>query len=276
MTFSEALGVWDRQEALALLSFLTGYSVTDILSHGERELADGERFLSFIESRKNHMPLQYLLGRWEFYGLPFITDKRALIPRQDTEILAEAAIKHIKHTRDNKNGPLRVLDLCTGGGCLAVSVAVSTATEVTAADICPETLSLAKENAALNGADKRIRFVECDLFDGLNGETFDVIISNPPYIPSGDISALQPEVRDYEPRLALDGGEDGLVYYKRLIPESVMHLNPGGALFLEIGPWEGVMQLMAQAGFTDINTLQDYAGLKRVVYGIKPEGETHV
>jgi release factor glutamine methyltransferase len=271
MTLTEALAVWDRQEALKLLSFVTGYSSSEILLHGERELTEAALYENLIKKRKNNVPLQYLLGRWEFMGLEFITDDRALIPRPDTEILTEAVLK-----KGSEAGvPLiKILDVCTGGGCIAVSLAALTNADITAADICPHALALARENAALHHVSDRIRFIQCDLFTGLQGEIFDVIVSNPPYIPTGEIAALQPEVRDYEPRLALDGGADGLDIYRRLIPAAIHHLCPGGALFLEIGPRDGVAGLMTLAGFTDIITLKDYAGLNRVVHGTAP-GRRH-
>ena len=266
MTFNEALKLWNKPEALRLLSFVTGLTATEIILDTERELNETARFLTLIEKRKAHVPLQYLTGRWEFFGLTFITDPRALIPRPETEILTEAVIKH------SSGKSLKILDLCAGSGCIAVTLAKMTgAASVTAADISAAALSLAKESADLNGVTAKIDFIESDLFYGLKNEVYDVIVSNPPYIPAGEIEDLQPEVRDYEPRFALDGGADGLNFYRRIIPESVSHLSPGGALFLETGTGSReVIQIMEENGFINIQKTPDYAGFIRVIKGEKP------
>jgi release factor glutamine methyltransferase len=258
MTFSQALQLWHRHEALLLLSFITGYTRTEILLRGEQLFEQIEIYINYINQRKNHVPLQYIMGQWDFMGLTFKCDARALIPRPETELLAELVMKH---------NPRNILELCTGSGCLAVTWATLCDACVTAVDICVNALDLAKENAVLHGVGDKINFIQSDLFENVPKIQFDCIVANPPYIPTGEISALQSEVKNHEPMLALDGGYDGLEIYRRLIPESLAYLSTGGLLFLEIGPWEGVTDLMR--GFATIETMCDYNGIQRVVYGGK-------
>jgi release factor glutamine methyltransferase len=266
MTFNQALQLWDRQEALRLLSHVTGYTTTEIILNAENELTEPSRYMELIEKRKNHVPLQYIIGQWEFMGLCFNTDKRALIPRPETEILAETVIKAI-HGKSKK-----VLDLCTGSGCLAVTIAkLADVKDIVAVDINDGALSLAKENAELHDIANKINFITSDLFNSLENEIFDIIVSNPPYIPATEIMGLQPEVRDYEPHLALNGGTDGLDFYRRLIPDSFKYLNPGGFLFLETGTaWQEVLHIITQTGFKNIEKTPDYSGFIRVLKGEKP------
>ena len=260
-----------RRDAWLLLSHITGYSVGDLHLNFENELGDYEYnlYFSFLERRLTGEPLQYIIGQWDFMGLTFFTDKRALIPRQETELLVEEAMKFIKEVSHGEE-KIRILDICTGSGCIALSLAcmLGESIEITAVDISVEALSLAKENAEKSGiSTERVNFIESDLLDNVSGE-FDVIISNPPYILSGDMAELSPTVRDHEPRLALDGGVDGLDIYRRLIPQSKNALCKGGALFLEIGP-ASVMDLMADAGFENKKLLRDYANLERIITGVK-------
>jgi release factor glutamine methyltransferase len=260
MTLAQALSLWHKNEALHLLSHITGLTHTDIILHGERRLTDADVYLSMLKQRENHVPLQYILGKWEFMGITFKTDPRALIPRPETELLAETVIQA---------SPARVLDACTGGGCLAVSIAKLTRANVVATDLCADALALARENAALHGVTDQITFLQGDLLEALPPDTglFDAIVSNPPYIPTREMGGLQAEVKNHEPHKALDGGADGLAFYRRLIPQSTKWLRPGGALYLELGPREGVARLMRQSGFLDIQTLCDYAGISRILIG---------
>ncbi|HJC47086.1 MAG TPA: peptide chain release factor N(5)-glutamine methyltransferase [Candidatus Lachnoclostridium pullistercoris] len=219
-----------------------------------------------VSARASRVPLQYLTGKQDFMGLTFCVDERVLIPRQDTETLAELVLK------ENREKEISLLDLCTGSGCLAVSLAVLGGYEdVDAGDISPDALEVAKENSRRLGA--KVRFYEGDLFAALDGEkAYDVIVSNPPYIPTEVIEGLEPEVRDYEPRMALDGDEDGLAFYRRLAEESPAHLKPGGRLYLEIG-WdqgEAVEELLRDNGFEKTEVVKDDAGNCRVVRGEKP------
>ncbi len=219
-----------------------------------------------VVARASRVPLQYLTGKQDFMGLTFHVDERVLIPRQDTETLAELVL------RENPEKNIRLLDLCTGSGCLAVSLAVLGGyEEVDAGDISPDALEVAEENGRRLGGN--VHFVESDLFSALDpGKAYDVIVSNPPYIPTEVIEGLEPEVRDYEPRMALDGSGDGLAFYRRLAAESPSHLKPGGRLYLEIG-WdqgESVEALLRENGFEDIEVVRDDAGNCRVVRGKRP------
>jgi release factor glutamine methyltransferase len=222
-------------------------------------------FYRMLALREKRIPLQQITGSREFMGLNFFVNEYVLIPRQDTETLAEQILK------DYKGRNPRVLDLCTGSGCIAISLAKLGGFEsVVAADISDEALKVARRNGKAILGKEKITFLLSDLFDAIEtDETFDVIVSNPPYIPTEIIKELQPEVRDYEPFLALDGKEDGLYFYRRLAAESRNYLNSGGALYLEIGydQKEAVSALLEEAGFTNIRSWCDAAGLDRVVSG---------
>ena len=222
-----------------------------------------ERYCELAEKRLARVPLQHLTGEQEFMGLPFRVTPDVLIPRQDTEHLVEEALACCEGRR--------VLDMCTGSGCIAISIArLGKPASVTGADISEAALAVAGDNAARLGAD--VAWVKSDMFAGIDGE-FDVIVSNPPYIPPEQIEGLEPEVKDHEPRLALYGGEDGLDYYRTLVTEGAKHLRParngeeGGILIVEIGFDQGVSvpALFREAGFTGVRVRKDYAGLDRVV-----------
>lgn len=179
-----------------------------------------------LERRLTGEPLQYILGEWDFLGLPFYVDARALIPRQDTELLAENAIRIV-----SERGYQSCLDLCTGTGCVGISIAKRTNARVTLSDISHEALSLARENAELN--EVNITAIESDLFSEISGK-FDLITCNPPYLSRGDMESLQQELT-FEPEIALYGGSDGLDYYRRIAKEYREYLSENGALLLEIG-----------------------------------------
>lgn len=216
-------------QAAIMLEAVTGMDELELLlRRGERldptKLAALERM---ARRRLSGEPLQYILGEWAFMGLKLIMRPCALIPRQDTETVAEAALMLAK-----ERGFGTALDLCCGTGCIGISLAALGGLDVTMSDISGECVALARENAAMHGISAQ--FAEGDLFSALSGARFDLIVCNPPYIPSGDIESLQREVKN-EPRRALDGGEDGLDFYRRISGEYQRHLNPGGALLLEIG-----------------------------------------
>ena len=268
MTLQEALNMGaeeiGRHESRLLLSHITGLNQSDIIINNTKPLGEPAigAFLAAINRRKAKEPLQYILGRWEFMGLDILTDTRALIPRPETELLVEKALAHIRAL----GRPAKVLDVCTGSGCIAVALAKLAGADVTAIDISPAALALATENANLHKVS--IRFMQGDLFDALGGSSpkFDVIISNPPYIPTAELSHLQAEIKEHEPSLALDGGADGLDIYRRLIPASLNFLAPCGVLFLEIGP-RAVEAIMLGAGYGIVRIAKDYAGLDRVLMG---------
>lgn len=219
---------------------------------------------AFLARRAAHVPLQHITGEQEFMGLNFLVSSHVLIPRQDTEILTEEALKRIRPGMD-------VLDLCTGSGCIIISIKkYREQIRAAACDSSPQALAVARKNAKRNGVS--VQFLEGDLFGPVEG-TFDVIVSNPPYIPTGELAGLMPEVRDFEPREALDGDADGLIFYRRIVKDAKNHLKPGGVLLFEIGCGQAkdVSELMRQAGYRDRKVIKDLAGLDRVVAGVLPQ-----
>ncbi len=273
-------------DARYLLLYVTGISPALFLIK-KNEPADketAERFFELIEQRGQRIPLQHILGTQEFMGLEFIVSPDVLIPRQDTETLTERVLADQK---DEKLSGGDLLDMCTGSGCIGLSLAVMGSFQtVLAADISKKALAVAEKNAARllpehvrreKGLD--VHLLESDLFQNIpSGRKFDVIVSNPPYIPSQVIKELEPEVRDHEPRLALDGTEDGLEFYRRLAAESGSFLNPGGRIYLEIGYDQGpaVRELLERAGFIETEIIKDIPGLDRVAAAKWPQEGTHV
>ena len=219
-----------------------------------------------LRKRERRIPLQYLMGSCEFMGYSFAVDERVLIPRQDTECLVEMAVEQMRRSPE----PCRVLDLCTGSGCIGVSVKLlCPQAQVVLSDVSEGALAVAGENARSLGAP--VELVQGDLFENVQG-TFDYILSNPPYIPSKVIDGLMPEVRDHEPRLALDGTEDGLHFYRRIVREATKRLRPGGRLLFEIGQEQGeaLLSLLQEAGYEETAIRQDLAGLDRIAVGRWP------
>ncbi len=235
------------------------------LMHADEEMPPETeaRFIDIAEVRCRHVPLQHLTGVQDFMGLPIKVSEEVLIPRQDTEILAEEAIRILRQ----ENVSLHVLDLCTGSGCIALAIKSGCPdTLVSGSDISEEALSIAAVNAAENGLE--VEWVESDLFSDIDGQ-FDLIVSNPPYIPTEVLDTLMPEVRDHEPLTALDGGPDGLSFYRRILDGCRLCLRPGGYILLEIGAdqADAVAGLMLQNGFEEIRILQDMSGLDRAASG---------
>jgi release factor glutamine methyltransferase len=211
----------------------------------------------------------YILGRREFFGLDFVVDRRALVPRPDTEALVEVALER---TRPRSQYG-RALDLCTGSGCVAVAFAKARPTwRVTATDISIDALALAWENARRIGVAFSLATIAGDLFTPVADERFELVVANPPYIPSADIAGLDVDVREFEPRQALDGGTDGLELVRAVVTSAPRHLVPGGVLAVEVGFDQAprTRALFEAAGFTAIESRRDYGGHERVVSGISP------
>lgn len=292
----EQAGVPDaRQDAQQLLLAAFHLDMVHFLMKRMQELKDDKEnqgatrlYRGMIERRRRRCPLQQILGSQEFMGLEFYVNRHVLIPRQDTETLVEQVLADIK-TREQEGtwvAERSLLDLCTGSGCIAVSLAVKGVFDrVTATDISGEALKVAERNAAallpewrlfregessMQQSEERVaEFWQGDLFAALpeGGERYDVITSNPPYIPTEVIRTLEPEVREHEPMLALDGAEDGLYYYRRITADAGRYLKPGGSIYLEIGFDQGaaVSSLLKANGYQDVQTYHDLPGKDRVV-----------
>jgi release factor glutamine methyltransferase len=256
-----------------------------LYAHGDEELADGllRTYISLLKKRTLGYPLQYLTGAQEFMSLPFEVGPGVLIPRQDTELLVETVTDFCREKAESKDNDsdygdgvsgceLRILDIGTGSGCIAISLAhYLPGSRVVAVDKMAEALEIAKRNARLNGVEDRVLFIQSDLFDNLRDDLFDVIVSNPPYIRSGDIKRLQQEVKDYEPIEALDGGNDGLFFYREIIRRAPVYLKDGGMLAFETGYDQAgavARQMTSSSCFDSIRIHKDLAGIDRVVSGL--------
>ena len=254
-------------DARLLLEHICGADRNTLLVHGDRTVSPEEekQYLDAVERRSRRIPLQQITGQQEFMGLPFWVNSNVLIPRQDTEVLVEEVLKH---THDG----MRILDMCTGSGCILISILhYSNDCEGLGVDISSPALEVAEENAEriLSGrTGVSARFLQSDLFEAVDGK-YDILVSNPPYIRSAVVDTLMPEVKDYEPRIALDGEEDGLVFYRRILSDCKKNLKKGGMLFFEIGydQAEAVKGMMEQAGFLEVTVKKDFGGLDRVVFG---------
>lgn len=273
MTYREAIAFGERNlseaevldaknDAWLLMAMACKVDHTFYYMHMDEEMAADweEEFKTLIKKRSEHIPLQYITGEQEFMGLKFHVNSNVLIPRQDTETLVEEALKHIRPG-------MSVLDMCTGSGCVLISILKKTyGVTGVGTDISKQALNVAKENARIN--EVSAVFERSDLFDNVM-DTFDVIVSNPPYIRSGEIPALMPEVAEFEPTIALDGKEDGLFFYRKIISKSREYLKPEGMLLFEIGYDQGqqVSEMMRFAGFTEVQVIKDLAGHDRVVFG---------
>ncbi len=254
-------------DAWLLMEYVFGIDRNYYFLHMETEAeADKvQQYFRLLEKRKLHIPLQHLTGVQEFMGMEFFVNEHVLIPRQDTEILVEEAEKHLTEN-------CRVLDLCTGSGCILLSLLRRNENIAgTGSDISAEALCVAGKNRAYHGIEAEL--IESDLFTAVAG-TFDVIVSNPPYIPTGDTASLMEEVSRYEPMEALDGGADGLAFYREIICQAPGHLNAGGWLLVEIGHDQGmeVVQMMKAHGFEAVEVIRDLTGNDRVVKGVRSQG----
>lgn len=255
-----------RLEAEVFLGKVLGLSKAEIYSKGERRLKEGELLAlrDMVQRRLQGEPLAYIVGEKEFWSLSFKVNPSCLIPRPSTEVLVEEALK----AAERAPRPLKVLDIGTGCGAIAIALAKELEeAEVWATDISPYALEVARENVKLHGLDSRVRLLKADLFPEERG--FSLIVSNPPYIPTGELLSLPEEVRDYEPLEALDGGPDGLQVIRRIVSKAREYLAPGGWLLLEVGYGQAqrVLGLMEEQGFEDPGIRKDYAGVDRVVKG---------
>ena len=254
-------------DARLLLEAVCGTDRNDLLVHGEQPVSPEaeEKYLNWIRQRAEHIPLQQLTGEQDFMGLTFAVNEHVLIPRQDTEILVEEVLKEL-------HDGMRVLDMCTGSGCILLSLLhYSNDCEGLGVDLSAEALEVAGRNVLKVLTPEKAEhahFLQSDLFEKVEGK-FEIIVSNPRYIASAEVEKLMPEVRDHEPRMALDGTEDGLYFYRRIIEEAGKHLVSSGMLFFEIGYDQGqaVSELMRTEGYCEVQVVQDYAGLDRVVLG---------
>lgn len=248
--------------ARRLMCFVLQKDKVFLITNSESEVSEEqkEEFLKHIEQLAKNIPIQYILKEQEFMKMKFYVDENVLIPRQDTEIVVEEAIKII-----NKHNFKNILDMCTGSGAIAVSVAKYTeCTNVHAVDISLKALEVAKMNANINNVGDRIEFIHSNIFENIN-EKYDLIISNPPYIKTEIIETLSEEVKK-EPRLALDGGADGLIFYKSLANNAYKFLNAEGYLVLEIGyDQKAELTELLEYNYKDIKCLKDIGGNDRVI-----------
>jgi release factor glutamine methyltransferase len=258
-----------RLDAEVLVAWALGIDRVRIIVDGKRPLVGDElaRLRELVKRRRAREPVAYLRGEREFYGRRFLVDKRVLIPRPDTETLVEVAMARTTHCSMS----LRGLDLCTGSGCVAVTIARQRPTvRVHATDISPDALAVARVNALRLGA-YNVSFSAGDLFAAnAPWPKHDLVTANPPYVASGDLEMLMPDVKDFEPRVALDGGADGLALVRRIVADAPAHLVPGGVLAVEIGAGEAAATtaLFEARGFRDVTTTRDYGKIERVVSGV--------
>ena len=249
-------------DAWYLLEFVTGISRTMYYVKMQESVSEEQEALyrKYIETRASHIPLQHITGVQEFMGLEFLVNEHVLVPRQDTEVLVESVLEVLKPG-------MKVLDMCTGSGCILLSL-MNCEKQIlgVGVDISEDALKVAKANGERIGV--KTDFIQSDLFENVSGK-YDVIVSNPPYIRTAVIEELKDEVKLHDPFIALDGKEDGLYFYRKIVGKSPEYLVNGGQLFFEIGHDQGedVKKLMEQAGFTGITVKKDLAGLDRVVLG---------
>ena len=260
------VGVPEYQlDARLLLEETCGTDYNTLLVHGDRVLSSDEekKYNDFIEKRASRIPLAYIVGHMEFMGLDYRVNENVLVPNQDTETLAEEALREI-------SDGMRFMDLCTGSGCVALSILHYTNdTSVVMTDISDKAIEVAGSNIEKFGMSQRAKLIKTDLFPQGDKEKFDMIVSNPPYIRTSVIETLPPEVKNGEPYIALDGGEDGLVFYRRIIDEACNWLFDSGWLMMEIGYDQGkeVSDLMKTAGYHEVEIIKDLGGNYRVVRG---------
>lgn len=261
-------GITDAEyDSFALLEYITGMDRTAYILNGSKSVPEdiAERYDAVIDRRSSHIPLQHITGQAWFYGRSFNVNSDVLVPRQDTEVLVSEALKVI-------NAKDSVLDMCTGSGCIIITLALEKKLgRALGADISEAALKIASGNREKLGADD-VTFVKSNIFSDINvndDELFDVIVSNPPYIATGEIETLTEEVRIHDPYIALDGLEDGLHFYREITQQSMNYIKSGGWLLYEIGCTQAhdVSDIMSEYGYSNIKVIKDLAGLDRVVMG---------
>lgn len=261
-------GITDAEyDSFALLEYITGMDRTAYILNGSKSVPEdiAERYDAVIDRRSSHIPLQHITGQAWFYGRGFNVNSDVLVPRQDTEVLVSEALKVI-------NAKDSVLDMCTGSGCIIITLALEKKLgRALGADISEAALKVASGNREKLGADD-VTFVKSNIFSDINvndDELFDVIVSNPPYIATGEIETLTEEVRIHDPYIALNGLEDGLHFYREITQQSMNYIKSGGWLLYEIGCTQAhdVSDIMSEYGYSNIKVIKDLAGLDRVVMG---------
>ena len=266
----ESAGIADAEsDAWLMFSHVTGMSRMEYTLDRDKCLSDEEicSLAKMLEERNQHIPVQQTTGEAWFMGYPFFVNENVLIPRMDTEVLVEAVLTRLPAVPVTENGKRRVLDMCTGSGCILLSLLKEEKGLLgTGADISEKALLVARENA--HRLECEAQFIFSDLWENIE-DTYEIIVSNPPYIVRNVISTLDTEVKDHEPVLALDGGEDGLDFYRKIVADTHRHLVPGGLLAFEIGYDQGqaLTALLKKAGYRNIEILKDLAGLDRVALG---------
>ena len=276
----KASGVEDaRFEAEYLLSCALGCKRHELFLNSGKALSPGEAaaFSDYIARRSKRVPAQYIVGHTDFRGLTIKVTRDTLIPRPETEILVDEAVKKARTLPHTASAGVVAIDLCTGSGCVAVSFSHEVPSSATyATDISKEALKVAADNARHCGVADRIHFCQGDLYSALDGlglsNRASIIISNPPYVAQAEMDGLQPEVRDYEPHAALLGGADGLDFYRRIIKDAPRYLTPGGFLLMEIGYGQAakIKNIFDEyGGFTDIEVKKDLSGIERVMMAKK-------
>ncbi|MCK9574476.1 MAG: peptide chain release factor N(5)-glutamine methyltransferase [Clostridia bacterium] len=258
-----SVGIFNKSETDFLICEALGIKRIKLKLLKTISSAEYNAITKILLERVKHKPLDKILQCANFFGYNFLVNEDVLSPRPETEILVEEVIKYIKSKGQN----LKVLDLCTGSGCIAIIIALKTNADVVATDISAKALKIAKTNADSLGAE--VQFIESDLFKKLENAKFDIIVSNPPYIPSADIKTLDPEVKNYDPIIALDGGINGLEFYKKIIAEAKNYLNKNSLLCFEVGFGQAKkVKTLMEKDYTVV-VIKDYSQIERVVYGIR-------
>ncbi len=268
-------GIADAEtDARLLFEFVFNTDRYELSAHPDKEADEllYKNYVNLIRERYQRVPLQHITGNQMFMGIDFYVNQDVLIPRQDTENLVETVLPHV-------HDGMKILDLCTGSGCIVISLlSYTNDTSGTGCDISEKALEVARKNAESNAKrleGRRLDFKQGDLYEALDkseDEKYDIIVSNPPYIRSKDIKTLEPEVKEHDPMLALDGGEDGLIFYKRILEGMPRYLKKGGRIFMEIGfdQGEDVKKLFEEAGLNEVEVIKDYSGNDRIVAGVRP------